>query len=78
MGPTFGLPRLLRPFFRQVFDWTHRVIGFSYICLAWLVLESDQFFIMAGLASDPEKTVDGFILRPPGIERYSLVKDVVL
>jgi hypothetical protein len=33
---------------------------------------------MAGLASDPEKTVDGFILRPLRFGCYSLVKDVVL
>jgi hypothetical protein len=40
--------------------------------------KSDPFFIVAGLAANPEKAVDGFILRPLRFERYSLVKDVVL
>jgi sulfoacetaldehyde acetyltransferase len=35
-------------------------------------------FVTAIAAAGTHKTVDGFILRPPEIERYSLVKDVVL
>jgi hypothetical protein len=35
-------------------------------------------FVLTVFAVYAQKTVDGFILRPPEIERYSLVKDVVL
>jgi len=40
--------------------------------------ERHQFLVVARLTANPQEAVDGCILRPPGIERYSLVKDVVL
>jgi len=43
-----------------------------------LLDEHHQPLVLASLTADPEKAVDGCILRPPGIERHSLVKDVDL
>lgn len=40
--------------------------------------EFHKLLVGAVYAAQAQKSVDGFILRPPEIERYSLVKDVVL
>ncbi len=40
--------------------------------------ERDQVLMLAPIALDAQEPVDAFILRPLGITRYSLLKDVLL
>ena len=40
--------------------------------------ENDQALLVEAFTAYPQKSVDGFILRPPGIGRCSLVKNIGL